>query len=482
MTYGESLTPTNHWKSSMMANASKDPFWRAVVSEEVKKFPELAKTIETTCTRCHAPLGNVQSKYEGKEHFSMAEVKQNSLWNDGVSCTLCHQIQPANLGHQSSYSGGFEIKPGRVIFGPYPNPLKGLMKNTIGFEAEYSPHMNEAALCGTCHTLFTPYLDDNNQIAGIFPEQTPFIEWKNSKFSSEGTPCQSCHMTPTTDSIDISTTPPPHKVLRSPFWRHTFVGPNVWMGKILRDNITKLKVTSQPEYFDSTINRAYKLLTEQSIKLEIFPEMKGDLLTTKVKIENLAGHKFPTGIPYRRMWIHYTVKDKNEKVVFESGGWDDEGRITGVKEKFQDHYNVITEPYQVQVYEGIFQDVNKKQTYTLLRAASYMKDNRLPPAGFTTQHISYDTIKIVGNAANDPDFNRNEIGEGTGSDFVIYRTKVNGAGEYTVYVEVVYQSVAPELIDYLYKNDTEEINEFYEMYKKSPNLPVVMKTVMAKIP
>lgn len=87
MTYGESLTPTNHWKSSMMANASKDPFWRAVVSEETKKFPELAKMIETTCTRCHSPMGNAQSKYEGKEHFSLAEVKENSLWNDGVSCT-----------------------------------------------------------------------------------------------------------------------------------------------------------------------------------------------------------------------------------------------------------------------------------------------------------------------------------------------------------------------------------------------------------
>lgn len=481
MTYGESLTPTNHWKSSMMANASKDPFWRAVVSEETKKFPELAKMIETTCTRCHSPMGNAQSKYEGKEHFSLAEVKENSLWNDGVSCTLCHQIQPANMGQQSSYSGGFEIKPGRVIFGPYPNPLQGPMRNTIRFEAEYSPHMSNAEICATCHTLFTPYLDDDKKIAGIFAEQTPYIEWKNSSYPAAGTPCQSCHMPPTTDSIDISTTPPPHKVKHSPFWRHTFVGPNVWIGKILRDNIQQLKATSSAELFDSTINRANLLLTEKSINLEIFPEKKGDIITTKVKIENLAGHKIPTGIPYRRMWIHYTVKDANGNIVFESGGWDDAGKIKDTKEIYQDHYDLITEPSQVQVYEGIFQDVNRKQTYTLLRAASYIKDNRIPPAGFKSNHVSYDTVKIVGAAVNDPDFNKGKNGEGTGSDFVTYKTRVNATGEYTVSAEVLYQSATPELVEYVYKSDTEEINEFYEMYKRSANTPVIMKAAIAKV-
>ena len=50
---GLDVSPISHWRSTMMANATKDPFWRAVVAEEVHRFPTLQQTIETTCTKCH---------------------------------------------------------------------------------------------------------------------------------------------------------------------------------------------------------------------------------------------------------------------------------------------------------------------------------------------------------------------------------------------------------------------------------------------
>src|SRR5690606_10212813 len=43
---GVDVSPVTYWRSTMMGNASKDPFWRAVVSEEVHKFPALQQTIE----------------------------------------------------------------------------------------------------------------------------------------------------------------------------------------------------------------------------------------------------------------------------------------------------------------------------------------------------------------------------------------------------------------------------------------------------
>ncbi len=478
---GEELTPANHWRSSMMANASKDPLWRAVVSEETSKFPELAKTIETTCTRCHAPMGNKQAFHDGADGYSIKETELSKLGRDGVSCTVCHQIQPANLGTPESFSGGFEIKPEKVVFGPYEDPLVDPMTGVAGYEPRHSQHINESALCGTCHTLFTPYLNNKNEIAGMFPEQTPYLEWKNSKFPAANANCQSCHMPPLTDSVDISTTPPWHKVKRSPFWRHLFIGSNAFMGKLLGNNFDTLNLTATPAHFDSTVKKTKAMLMEKTVALEISPSQSGDLLSAKVKVSNLTGHKLPTGIPYRRVWIKLNVKDEAGNTVFESGGWDDEGEITGNTGPFVPHYNEITSPGQVQIYEGVLQDVDENVTFTLLRAAGYKKDNRLPPQGFTTKHVSYDSIKIYGEALSDPDFNRDGSAEGTGSDFITYKIKLKDKGTYSITAEAVYQSVPPGLVHHLAEIDTPEIKEFIRLYDNESNAPVIMNSVTKEI-
>ena len=50
---------------------------------------------------------------------------------------------------------------------------------------------------------------------------------------------------------------------------------------------------------------------------------------------------------------------------------------------FEPHYETITSPDQVQIYEPIMlKQATEAVTYTLLRAYEYAKDNRLLPAGF----------------------------------------------------------------------------------------------------
>ncbi len=99
---GLDVSPISYWRSTMMGNASKDPFWRARVAEEVHRFPQVQETIETTCLRCHAPMGYTEAFYNGQTSYSMDELRQDPLANDGVSCTVCHQIQPDNFGSQDS--------------------------------------------------------------------------------------------------------------------------------------------------------------------------------------------------------------------------------------------------------------------------------------------------------------------------------------------------------------------------------------------
>jgi hypothetical protein len=364
----------------MMGNASKDPLWRAMVAEEVHNFPQHQELIESTCLKCHSPMGYTQAIYNGQTGYSMSELKQDPLANDGVSCTACHQIKPDNFGTQQSYSGNYIIEADSILYGPYENSDTTLMWAIIGYKSQFSPHVNQSELCATCHTLFTPTMDEQGNIVGSFPEQTPYIEWKNSVYPSQNIQCQDCHMPKIYDPIQISGMG--NFPDRTPFWRHTFVGGNFYMQNLLKNNIDSLGLTAEPEHFDSTISRTEYSLKEQSIELAASTSYQNDLLEVKLYIKNLTGHKIPTGIPFRRMWIHLKVEQGIGNVVFESGEWDGTGKILNYNSDYEPHYDLIDSEEQVQVYEGVFMNDKEQVTYPIFRAAEYIKDNRLPPHAF----------------------------------------------------------------------------------------------------
>ena len=62
---------------------------------------------------------------------------------------------------------------------------------------------------------------------------------------------------------------------------------------------------------------------------------------------NLAGHKFPIGLPSRRAWLHVAVSDTGGDIIFESGRPLEDGSIDGNDADinladFEPHYDVIT--------------------------------------------------------------------------------------------------------------------------------------------
>ncbi|GAB4288116.1 MAG: hypothetical protein Kow0098_05430 [Ignavibacteriaceae bacterium] len=477
LTYnGEDVSMVTYWRSTMMANASKDPLWRAYVSEETESFPMLQELIETKCTTCHAPMGYYEAIFNGASSYSMDELKQDPLANDGVSCTVCHQINPSNFGDPSSYSGGYIITDERIIYGPYENPDTLYMQGFVNYTPVYSTHLNQSELCATCHTLFTPTVDDQGNIVGDFPEQTPYIEWKNSIYPAEDIPCQSCHMPRIYDPIDIASIPQDDTTMRSPFWKHTFVGGNIILLNILKNNLDSLHVSAFEEQIDSTISRALFNLRQKAINLEVTANYVNDSLSINVKIENLTGHKIPTGIPLRRMWIHLRVEDQSGNKLFESGNYNSDGVISGINNDYEPHYNLIDSEDQVQIYEGVLQDLNDQVTYTLLKAASYKKDNRIPPKGFTSSHLSYDTTAITGNALYDDNFNIADSVEGSGSDIVTYRIPVLLFTEYKIITEICYQTIKTEAIDHLSGFNGEDVIAFLGLYEAADKLPVVMKS------
>ena len=473
---GVDISPPTYWRSTMMANSSKDPLWRAMVSGEVNEFPALQDTIETLCTKCHAPMGFTQALYDGHTKYTMADLRLDPLANDGVSCTVCHQINPSNFGQQSSYSGNYIITDDSLVYGPYEYPDTFFMQQFIGYTPTYEPKSLTSDLCATCHTLFTPTLDEQGNIVGDFPEQTPYLEWKNSIYPAQQVTCQSCHSPKIFDPIDIATIPESDTTHRSPFWKETFVGGNTFILKMLRDYPDTLQVTAETSHFDTTLAFAERNLKDLSLNLYMEAEQINDSLTVSVKLQNITGHKLPTGIPLRRMWIHLTATDENNNNIFESGSWDGEGRINGMDLPFEKHYNVINREDEVQVYEAVPIDINGNVTYTLLRASTFIKDNRIPPLGFKSSYMSYDTTAVYGNAVNDPDFNKANGNEGTGTDVVKYRIPVNDKSEMNITAEVCYQTLKPEVAEYLAGLNSLDINRFNRMYEEADKNPVIMKS------
>ncbi len=476
------------WQPTMMANAARDPYYLAKVSMEVARAPDLAEVVEDTCATCHMPMARTQAAADSSstailgEGFLDSENDLHAEAMDGISCAFCHQIEDIGLGEQASFSGKFSIdltaeSPDRVNYGPFEDPDVDTMRSTSGFTPVYGEHVTEAALCATCHTLFTPYVDAEGTILGEFPEQTAFLEWQHSDFGDgEGTDqtCQSCHM-PDAQGAAVVSVVPSGLEARSPFARHHFVGGNTLMLGILDDHQAELEVVANSAGFETVIGRALEQLQGAAGAIDIVTaEAEGDALTVDVKIENQAGHKFPTGFPARRLWVHLTVSDAEGAVVFESGAAEADGSIMGNAadddpSTFEPHYTAITNEDEVQIYESVMENSDGAITYTLLRAAAYAKDNRLLPVGFDKETAGAD-FATAGEAVEDADFTG-------GSDSVTYTMDIAGEeGPFVVTAELLYQSVAFPFVEDLREESTELAERFVGYFDDADKTPTLIAT------
>lgn len=463
------------WQSTMMANAAKDPFWRAKVSHETMVDPDRAAVLEDLCTKCHAPLGNFNAHFLGQEFYRIAEMEQDSIALDGVSCTLCHQILSESLGN---YSGNMLIGTNWEIWGPYQDPFQNPMIFNTGFTPLYGEQIFDSKLCGSCHTLITNTVDlDGNLTGGTFVEQAIYHEWLNSSFAESGTSCQSCHVPSISDSVKISALPP-WLGKRSPFGKHHFVGANVFMQKILKNNIDELGITATSDRFDTTISRTSELLSNSALNLDLIETGRNnDTLFLKITLQNMAGHKFPAGFPSRRTFLEIIVIKEEGDTIFHSGRMNEEFELVTEDMPYESHHETIWNDDQVQIYEMVMGDVNGDYTTVLERAAIPLKDNRIPPSGFKTSHYSYDTTQIAGLAISDENFNKSDSEEGTGQDILFVHVPMMGFdGSAEVIVNMFYQTVSKRWLENMFSFSSPEINLWKDIYDASDRKPFKVAT------
>lgn len=485
---GNDVSIDAQWRSSMMANSAKDPLWKAKISSEINRHPALKSVIEEKCTRCHMGMARYQAITDGAEvsvtgnGFLDPVNPLNEAAMDGVSCTLCHQIQAADLGRPESFTGQYAIDtttsaPNRAIFGPYSRPVANPMRMHSGFTPVSGPQISDSALCGSCHTLYTPTVDGGSKVIGEFPEQTTYLEWEHALRGGGAGTCQECHVPPANGSVVISNRPwwlSP----REPFGRHEFSGGNVFMGGLMKNNASALGITADAVHLDATISRTRAML-RNAASLSIASSLSRGVLDVTLQVSNRTGHKVPSGIPTRRAWLHVTVKDAAGKIIFESGKPQADGSIAGndadiLRSTYEPHYDLITSPDQVQIYESVMLDSDNAVTYTLLRAARYAKDNRLLPAGFDPAAASND-IAVQGGAAADGNFT-------AAGDRVAYRIDASGAqGALTVTAELLFQAVAYPFVEDLRQDVTDLVTGFLAMYDAEPKTPEVVAAVQTTV-
>ncbi|MEX1055242.1 MAG: hypothetical protein WED81_04385, partial [Rhodothermales bacterium] len=322
-----------------------------------------------------------------------------------------------------------------------------------------------------CHTLYTTALGTAGEAVGELPEQVPFLEWQHSAYRDERS-CQSCHMPAVEDSTAISSV---LGVPRAGVSRHTFRGANFFMLRMLNRYRNDLGVEALPGELDTSINQTLEHLRTASAHLSVENiRLDGGRLGAEVVVENLAGHKLPTAYPSRRVWIHFIVRDRAGRTVFESGALQPDGSIAGNDndadaDRFEPHYREITRPDEVQIYEPIMADPMGIVTTGLLTATHYVKDNRLLPAGFDKSTAQKD-IAVQGGASADEDFDG-------GSDRVRYLVSTDGSsGPFTIEAELWYQPIGFRWAQNLRPYDAMETARFVRLYE---SMAGVSGTVLA---
>jgi hypothetical protein len=492
----------------------------STVHSRIKGKPNAPGFVQDTCLSCHGVMGQRQyhlDKGNGpltfftRDQLNDPNSKYAALARDGVSCNVCHHMVDKDLDDPSTYTGKFNVGPASEVYGPYPsgdslekvgdNVIPAPMINSVGILPVYGAQVGESKLCASCHTIVLPIYDakGNPVMKGGVPktdfEQTTYFEWLNSSFAGANyQSCQDCHMPdnfkgqklayqianiedadfPVVPEIGTPTSLPLDQLIletRTKYGRHQLSGINLFALEMFDQFRTVLGLYATDGLLPDPLRETYNgqknavdgAVTEalSSASVTIGPvTTNGGQLVADVQVTNLAGHKLPSGVSFRRAFLDFQVLNGSGKVLWESGGTNKKGVVTNtagkplVTEFFspkqqtgQPHFwapnggnpgNLITSDQQVQIYEELVRDPQGQFTTSFLSLNDKVKDNRILPKGWSSSGPHAD---VTGPEGTDDDQNYEN---GCGCSIVRYRIPLIGlTGAAQVQATLYYQSIPP---------------------------------------
>ncbi len=495
-----------------------------------------------------------------------------ALARDGVSCMACHRIVedkiPFNDFLKTKITGNFTTGNPAELFGPFKDNeiVTDPMNNSLGIKPKHDPYIKSSRMCGNCHTINLPLMDNPDADPNKpHLEQVTYLEWLNSGYQNEvGTnskaqTCQDCHMpakysnSKGTLNIPLIQQPiafiednqypqtgnrlPDEKIQvrfrEKGFVRHQLQGLNVTLLEMFRQFMSPYKSNGtniianpilgvrQNDYMsglddlstaiDAFVQQAQNSTAEVSVSPTTISNQK---LIADVKVTNKTGHRFPSGVGFRRAFLEFRVIDNETgKTVWCSGCTNELGVIVNGSERlpselfdvykdgakpatlgypaacnktvpgvspqhYQPHFfwdlqkntgSAITRQDQVQIYEELNLNIDCAMTTSFLRRDYQLKDNRLLPFGWTstgplkadkTPFIPADylhethPVKVNGDPA---------YADGSGTNVVRYEIPLSAftARNVTITATLNYQSIPPYFL--------------HDRFSQAPNAPATQR-------
>jgi hypothetical protein len=485
------LSPYTEWRASLMGLAGRDPVFHAQLAWEKTQQPKHTAFFDQTCYRCHGVMGRRQIEIDSGKPFEHSMIyalpgqpnaKYGALARDGVSCAACHHVSPEGLGTPATYTGQFKTGPASELYGPYQRVVTLPMQNALGVTPVYGSHIRSSALCGSCHTVVLPVFDRQGRKVKEIYEQTTYLEWRNSIYQNERAPvsaeartCQDCHMPATYKKRDLvfrianvedeSYPDADHRapddqitpVPRKPYARHMLMGINLFTLAMFQQFADLLGIRTTDYMWSEGIagletahDSALELAQNETATIAIRSMRRSrSALDVGVRVVNLAGHSFPSGVEFRRAFIELQVLGGDGKALWASGrtspfgvilnGTTDQPLKTEFVAEIQPHHQLITREDQVQIYEELVADTEGKVTTSFVALDRPVKENRLQPRGWRRDGPHAELTEPLFEAAKDPDYR-----DGSGSDSLVYRIPLAAiAGAKTITATLYYQSVPP---------------------------------------
>ena len=488
----------------------------------------LTRDVRNACLQCHGAMGKRQLDVDsgaaaGDFQLSFLQItdrrdshfKYGALARDGISCQVCHRNAPNQYPPgqtpleyflEHSITGQFPVSKPEELYGPFKdNEISPyIMETATNIKPVEKPYIQSSRMCGSCHTIVLPVLDSPEK-GKTSIEQATYLEWLNSQYQTEFTPgpnaksCGDCHM-PTEyhgKGIDVpqiqqrmaivedETYPEAEhrapndkitvRVRKEGFRRHEFLGLNVFLLQMF-DQFWDVLGVRKPDYMSGsttdlqdTVDHFVQQAQSTTAAVKTSATVTGaHQIQADVAITNLTGHRFPSGVGFRRAFIELLVTDKKGKIVWASGRTNGLGVILDGKGKalpseflaeytdshgkkkqhYQPHYEVITAQDQVQIYEELNRDASGKFTTNFTLRDEPVKDNRLLPIGWTSQGpdpslngIFLHATHPEGTAVKDPDYQ-----DGKGTDHITYKASLPpdvDATKCSVQATLYYQSMPP---------------------------------------
>lgn len=502
--YNQAVEPAFNWRGSMMAQAARDPLYFACLAIANQDAPESGDL----CIRCHAPDGWLNGRSIPTDGSAL-----NDNDREGVQCDFCHKlVQPSLIGvnpypDDADYTAGtftsdqdylaqLTIIPPQSGNGMYiahsANAKRGpFVDAEAKHKMNYSPFHSESDICATCHDVSNPVYTRNadgtyspNPLGSpspdfntymMLPVERTYSEWKMSAFNTpEGVPsdvfggnkanvstCQDCHMR------DVSGYGANKKGIpyRTDLPLHDMTGGNTF--------IPDLVAHLYPDEVDHAALDAGKAralaMLKSAATVELTTTTNANDISAEVTVTNNTGHKLPSGYPEgRRIWINLKAYDIDGILLYESGAYDTAtAELTKTGTKIYEIKLGMSEEIAAAASADGIKTYTPGESFHFVLNDLVVKDNRIPPMGFTNANFDAIQSPVVEYSYDD----------GQHWDNTTYLLPLE---TFHIKVQLLYQTVSKEYVEFLRdENRTNDagniLYNLWELYGKSA--PVVMNEV-----